>query len=83
MEAAIKLLVENGLHATPMSALAKAANTGMSTIYNYFSTKEILINTIYVVIKHKEEALLSTSVSMRPVKTQFEHYYALGIEFYL
>jgi len=34
-----------------MSAIAKAANTGMGTIYNYFTTKEELINSIYLYIK--------------------------------
>jgi AcrR family transcriptional regulator len=40
--AAMKLLVDRGIQATPMSAIAKAAGTGMGTIYNYFATKEDL-----------------------------------------
>jgi AcrR family transcriptional regulator len=39
IKAAMKLLTERGVQATPMSAIAKAANTGMGTIYNYFATK--------------------------------------------
>ena len=45
------LLIENGVQGTPMSAIAKEANTGMGTIYNYFPTKEDLINSTYIYIK--------------------------------
>ena len=41
--AALELLVEKGVHNTPMSEIAKAAGTGMGTIYNHFSCKEEII----------------------------------------
>lgn len=82
IEAALKLLVVNGIHATPMSAIAKAANTGMGTIYNYFANKELLINAIYIDIKKKEEAILSMPASNKTIKTQFEHYYLSIVTFY-
>ena len=81
--AALELLVENGLHATPMSAIAKAANTGMGTIYNYFANKEALINAIYVDIKQQEEIVLSAFLSDQPIKTQFEKYYTSVVGFFL
>lgn len=83
IEAALRLLASNGVHATPMSAIAKAANTGMGTIYNYFPTKEKLINAIYVDIKQREETLLLVPSKKRTVKSQFEHYYLVVTEFYL
>jgi len=83
LEAALKLLVENGIHAVPMSAIAKVAHTGMGTIYNYFSSKDVLINAIYVDIKQKEEYLLCHVSTEEPLKTQFENYYLEVIHFYI
>lgn len=58
LSAALQLLTERGIHATPMSAIAKAAGTGMGTIYNYFPNKELLINELYQSIKQQEKQLL-------------------------
>ncbi|TXF90611.1 TetR/AcrR family transcriptional regulator [Neolewinella aurantiaca] len=83
LDAAVKLLATNGLHATPMSAIAKAAGTGMGTIYNYFGTKEILINAIYVDIKQQQESLIPGFNPEESVKEQFERYYLTVTNFYL
>lgn len=83
IQAASELLVRKGLHATPMSAIAEAANVGMGTIYNYFSTKEMLINAIYIDIKHQEKVLLAGQDTEQPVRVQLEHSYLLVTEFYL
>lgn len=83
LQAALKLLTSNGLHATPMSAIAKEAGTGMGTIYNYYPTKEVLINEIYVVIKQQEMALFDHFNSELPTKTQFETYFEKTVGFFL
>lgn len=83
LSSALKLLTEKGVHNTPMSAIAKAAGTGMGTIYNYFPNKEILINEIYVSIKDKEKTIFSTFKSDQPIKTQFENYFTAVIDFFL
>lgn len=83
LEAGVTLLANNGIHATPMSAIAKSAKTGMGTIYNYFANKEILINAIYVDIKQKEAAIFAPTDLEQPVKTQFEIYYMAVIKFYI
>lgn len=84
LQAALTLLVEQGIHATPVSQIAKKAGTGMGTIYNYFENKEVLINAIYVDIKQKEKAILDKSFQEEmPVKVQFEHYYRSTTEFFL
>ncbi|MBX3256870.1 MAG: TetR/AcrR family transcriptional regulator [Chitinophagaceae bacterium] len=82
--AAMKLLVEKGVQATPMSAIAKAAGTGMGTIYNYFATKEDLINAIYLYIKKSEVALVTKSIDPNaPLKARFLSYYTAFIRFNL
>ncbi|WMX15333.1 TetR/AcrR family transcriptional regulator [Aureispira sp. CCB-E] len=83
LNAGVQLLANNGIHATPMSAIAKSAKTGMGTIYNYFDNKEILINAIYVDIKEKEAAILAPVDVNAPIKTQFEAYYIAVVQFYI
>lgn len=82
--AAMKLLAEKGVQATPMSAIAKAAGTGMGTIYNYFATKEDLINAIYLYIKHSEIDQINKSMDpAASLKSRFFHFYTAFINFYL
>jgi len=83
LNAALELLVEKGVHNTPMSEIAKAAGTGMGTIYNYFPNKEELINEIYTDIKEQEEALFLEVNTDQPIKTQFENYLTVIIEFFI
>ena len=71
--AAMTLLIENGVQGTPMSAIAKEANTGMGTIYNYFPTKEDLINSTYIYIKQDELKSVAVPHVNEPIKKQFEH----------
>lgn len=79
---ALALLTEKGVHNTPMSAIAKAAGTGMGTIYNYFPNKEALINEIYITIKQKEKAVFLDFDSDKPIKIQFESYFTSIIAFF-
>jgi len=83
LSASLKLLATKGVHATPMSAIAKEAKTGMGTIYNYFPNKEVLINAIYISIKQDEKLLFSAFNISKPLKTQFEEYYRIAIQFYI
>ncbi|MEM7297511.1 MAG: TetR/AcrR family transcriptional regulator [Bacteroidota bacterium] len=83
INAALELLVKKGVHNTPMSEIARAAGTGMGTIYNYFSNKDLLINQIYVRIKDQEEALFLEVETDKPIKTQFENYITVLIQFFL
>ena len=81
--AALQLLVERGVHNAPMSKIAKAAGTGMGTIYNYFPNKDLLINEIYIRVKEKEELVFLEVDTDKPIKTQFENYITVLIEFFL
>ncbi|MEM6343379.1 MAG: TetR/AcrR family transcriptional regulator [Bacteroidota bacterium] len=83
INAALELLVKKGVHNTPMSEIAKAAGTGMGTIYNYFPNKELLINEIYRGIREKEESLFQAVKTDGPIKTQFENYLRVLISFFV
>lgn len=51
LEAATKLFVERGLHATPTSAISKEAGVSAGILFHYFKTKDDLINELYISIK--------------------------------
>ena len=53
MDAALKLFVTLGFHATPTSMVAKEAGVANGTLFHYFSTKEDLIIVLYKEIKTK------------------------------
>lgn len=81
--AAMQLLTDHGVQATPMSAIAKAADTGMGTIYNYFATKEELINAIYLYIKADEIKAMMLPFDNEAIKRQFDHYYGAMIRYFI
>jgi AcrR family transcriptional regulator len=74
---AMQLLVENGEQSTPMSAIAREANVGMGTIYNYFPTKDDLINEIYLYIKISEVRAISKPCESDSIRHCFEQFYSL------
>lgn len=43
-------MVKQGVHATPMSQIAKEAGVAVGTIYHYFNNKEEIIEEIYTII---------------------------------
>ena len=54
----LELVIEKGIHNTPMSLIAEKARVGMGTIYNYFPSKEKLINALYLKLKEDEAAYM-------------------------
>ena len=68
----LKLVIEKGIHNTPMSLIAEEAGVGMGTIYNYFASKEVLINALYLKLKEDEaEYMLKNSKSAMTVRQSF------------
>lgn len=51
LNAALKLFVEFGFHATPTSRIAKEAGVANGTLFHYFKTKEELILELYLQTK--------------------------------
>ena len=51
LAAATQLFVERGFHATPTSAITKAAGVSAGILFHYFKTKDDLITELYVEIK--------------------------------
>ncbi len=51
LHSAMELFNKTGFHGTPTSKIAKTAGVSVGTLFNYFPTKEKLIESIYVHIK--------------------------------
>lgn len=73
INATIKLVNNNGFHATPMSKIAKMANVSPATIYLYFKNKQDLVNKTYLDVKTKYTMFaFETYDDKLPVKVGFE-----------
>jgi len=53
MEAALKLFTQRGLHGTSTAQISKEAGVATGTLFNYFPTKDDLINSLYFEMKGK------------------------------
>lgn len=53
MEAALKLFTQRGFHGTSTAQISKEAGVATGTLFNYFPTKEDLINSLYFEVKGK------------------------------
>jgi len=51
MDAALKLFTERGFHDTSTAQISKDAGVATGTLFNYFPTKEDLINSLYFEVK--------------------------------
>jgi len=72
LNAALKLFVEQGEQSTSMKWIAKEARCGIGTMYNYFSSKEELINVLYLETKKKIAAyIFENHDNALSVKIQF------------
>lgn len=72
LKATMELITEHGFHATPMSMIAKQAGVAAGTIYNYFPSKEVLINLLYGELRQKmEQALLSNEAGHGNIRERF------------
>lgn len=46
LEAALRLLVEQGFHGAPMAMIARSANVATGTVYCYFASRDDLIHAV-------------------------------------
>ncbi len=51
MDASLKLFTERGFHGTSTAQISKEAGVATGTLFNYFPTKEDLINSLYFEVK--------------------------------
>ncbi len=70
--ATLELIAERGVHNTPMSLVSKRSGIAAGTIYHYFTSKEKLINDIYIGIKSAALAdVMKDDDATKPYKDRF------------
>ncbi len=75
IDAAMKLFNEFGYHGTPTSKIAKRARVSVGTLFNYFATKEELIEAIYIHIKlHSKMSFLE---HLEPQDTEIDSLFSM------
>ncbi len=67
---ALVLFCERGFHGTPTSLISREAGVATGTLFFYFPTKEVLIDTLYRQIKSEAGAALKTGVAHEPAIQQ-------------
>jgi AcrR family transcriptional regulator len=72
LRATLELISEQGFNGTPMSQIAQRANIGVGTIYRYFSSKEDLINALYIDVKTRVvQYTMRNFLESMPVRESF------------
>jgi len=68
----LRMVVQRGLEATPMSLIAQEAGVGMGTIYHHFSGKDDLVNVLYRELKQRtHSAMMGGYEESAPVRERF------------
>lgn len=69
----LELVVKQGVHATPMSQVAKEAGVAVGTIYHYFQNKNQIIEEIYGMICQDFGVVLMANIpDDKDFKSQYE-----------
>jgi AcrR family transcriptional regulator len=66
LDAAVDLMIEKGFRSMTMRAVARKAGIGDATIYNYFPTKESLVQGYYMEALETAVRTLSEVENSRP-----------------
>lgn len=62
VEAALRLAVEEGLHNVTTAAVSREAGIAAGTLFNYFNTKEALLNALYVDLVRRRFAAVTAGL---------------------
>lgn len=83
LEALLELVAEQGIHATPMSTVAKRSQVAIGTIYHYFKDKEAIINALYIKKKIDFQKLISDNLNPEEqAQKQFEQMWEAIYKYY-
>ena len=64
MEAALKLFTERGFQGTSTAQISKEAGVATGTLFNYFPTKEDLINSLYFEVKGRLSSSMGKEIEI-------------------
>lgn len=84
LDAALRLISENGFHGTAMSKVAKEAGVSAGIIYHYFKNKDELIVEIYRAIKKELVRVLTAPLDgSRPLSLQIRNICKVSFMYHL
>src|SRR5262245_48125757 len=84
LNATLRLIVRHDLENTSMDMIAKEAQVGMGTIYNYFPSKEVLVNELYRRLQCESAGASMQGYSeSAPLREQFVRLLRNKFHFYL
>lgn len=84
LQAALKLFVENGEQSTSMKLIGREAKCGIGTMYNYFASKNELMNELYKETKAEMFKFILEALDTNvPVKKQFIDVWLKAIDYAL
>ena len=63
IEAALELFANNGFHSTSVTQIAKKAGVSKGLMYNYFDSKEALLEAIIFQAADESQAVLDTETT--------------------
>jgi AcrR family transcriptional regulator len=66
-KAALKLFTERGFHGTSTAQISKDAGVATGTLFNYFPTKEDLINSLYFEVKGKLSRSMGKEIEVQGI----------------
>lgn len=74
IEASIDLFAKNGFWNTPTSRITKHARVSTGTLFNYFASKDDLIDEVYLQLRQEQTAHIVVNFpSSGSIKSRFEH----------
>ena len=71
----LELVVKQGIHATPMSQLARESNVAIGTIYHHFENKEAILCEIYKMIRQDFATILIQKLEGKTQEAIFKGYW--------
>ena len=83
-DATLRMVIENGFVATPMSLIAVKAGVAAGTIYRYFENKEHLLNELYKELRERmSQVIISSFIEGLAPFDQFKLIYANVLKYYI
>ena len=84
LDAALKVLAENGFHGAPTSLIAQEAGVGVGTIYRYFRDKDELIRVLFREIQGRTyDRIFGDEQEELPLRERFILIFSRLLRFFL
>ncbi|QIH34609.1 TetR/AcrR family transcriptional regulator [Sphingobacterium sp. DR205] len=84
LKAGLKLFVLHGVHAVTIAQIAAEAKVGIGTVYRYFTSKENIVQQIWIQQKSEESAYIFKNYTPQgSIREQFDYLWKRVIYYFL